>query len=99
MNLEELYNRSQKITTKYIEKNGIWDSGRQLAHIHSEVSEAFDVLRRPQKYENPIESFVEESCDIILATLTSLNLHDIPPDVFEYIMEKTLKKAEDRIKE
>ena len=97
--LEDILKRARDVTNKHIIRNkGVWGVGDQTSLVHSEVSEVFDVHRRPDKYENPEDSFILETCDIIFAALTLAHIRGYPDDAIVKALEKTLIKIEDRVK-
>lgn len=75
-----------------------WPLTDQLCLIHSEVSEVFDTLRRPQKYKSAGASFNEEVIDIMLSAITLLQLIGKPSDVILEEFNRGLKKIEKRVR-
>lgn len=94
----DLVERCRKVTEKHIEKNrGPWTLSEQINLIHSEASEIYDVERRPKKYKVPELAFRVETCDVILAAITLLQLKGYPTDVIVESLNFTLKKVEKRV--
>ncbi len=95
----DLIERCNEVTKRHIHKHGEvpWPLTDQLCLIHSEVSEAFDVLRRPKKYQSPELSINVEIIDVILSAITFLQIQGKPTDVILEEFNRGLKKIEKRV--
>jgi NTP pyrophosphatase (non-canonical NTP hydrolase) len=103
--LQELLSRLRKVSDIRIEnykKNSdgkSWPVTDQIAHAHSELSEVFDVWRRPDRYPDPRESMLEEIVDTVFSALVITNLPEvnIQDDKILEAFEKTMQKIESRV--
>ena len=102
--LFRLRNVSTKHQIKYIEDNGqCWSVTDQIAHVHSEASEMFDVYRRPMKYLterlHPSEEFLKETIYVIYSAITTSHLSETYHsdeeilEAFEEVMQKIEKRV------
>ncbi len=81
--------RCRSVTTHYKNKEGVWKPKDQILKMYEEVAEV-------QKAKQPRE-LLEETCDVILASITMFDILGVPYDRFQEIMEATLQKVESRI--
>jgi len=81
--------RCRAVTEYYEEKYGIWTPKDQVLKMYEEVGE----VHRSKE----VKETLEETCDVILASITMFDIMGLPYDRFEEIMEKTLQKVESRI--
>jgi len=94
----DLIERCNKVTKRHIQNHGgKWPLTDQLCLIHSEVSEVFDVLRRPKKYKSPELQINVEVIDILLSAITFLQIQGKPTDVILEEFNRGLKKIEKRV--
>lgn len=63
---------SEKVTKAHISKRGgvVWTPNDQIAHMHCEVSEVFQALRKKEG----IEREIHESIDVIMSCLTYFSI-------------------------
>ena len=95
-----MYERCEAVTLKHVEnrgERGRWPDSDQLNHIHSEVSEAYDVRRRPERYMDKPDAYFEELSDVILSTITLFNLNKVSADDFEEFIFDCIRKTEKRV--
>ena len=89
---------SRIITQKYIDKYGLWSMEKQLLHIHSEISEAYEAQR-----SGNVNNMIEELIDIILSATTAANLFlECNPhsgNLFKTELEKTVNKVISRLRD
>lgn len=81
--------RCRAVTEYYEEKYGTWTPKDQVLKMYEEIAEV-------QKTRN-VKDTLEETCDVILASITMFDIMGIPFDKFQEVMEKTLQKVESRI--
>lgn len=95
--------KGREITNQYEKICGRWSIGEQLAHIHSEVSEVFDVNRnKNNKYGEKgsiewKENLLDEIADIHLATLTLQDMYGITPEQINNAIDLKLDKLQKRV--
>lgn len=103
LTIKEIFDRTKKVTDYYIKTHGEWSPQEQIAHIHAEVSEVWDVLRnKDQRYgigQTLLNHFLEENSDVFLTVVTLLQLVHTDPDEFERALERTIQKIEKRMEE
>ena len=85
-------------------KQHIWSVYEQLNHTHSEVSEAYDVLRRPENYltadyteEDMKIKFCEELWDVVFSALTNAHVGGVSDYDLKRSFFSTLEKIEKRV--
>ena len=94
--------RGRKVHQYYKDHNQTWNPYEQIAHIHAEVSELWEVLRnKDQRYGTTFfnewnDKLLDEMSDVIVSALTiALDLNFSENDI-EKAMERTLRKIEAR---
>lgn len=91
---DRLYNlliRGREVTKAYLKKGHKMSIEGQIARIHEEVSETYRAFRNGDR-----ENLLEEASDIVFATITLLDLLEIPHDEFTQAMEQKLELLEKR---
>ena len=95
--------RGRHITNQWEKICGRWSFGEQIAHIHSEVSEVFDVNRNKKNKYGETGSkewkthLLDEIADIHLSTLTLQDMYGITPLEINDAIELKLKELQARI--
>ncbi len=91
--LVELLARARAVTQRYIEKNGIWPTGEEIAHIHSEVSEIYEAL----KHNESKERVLEEMADVIFTDLALAHLLNYSDSDIIHALFSKLQVIEKRV--
>ena len=84
----------KSITKDYEKLKGRWSPEAQILHIHSEVEEFNEALRKKTKYD-----VMEEWADIILTTIATANYFGITNGEINDILKLKLKKVKQRVKD
>lgn len=96
--LEEILTRGRRITEFYYSLYGKWDLSYSLLHIHSEISEVFEAIRKNQPQEERNREIKEELGDVFLTWLEACHTANLKDYEIEKMIFDDLLKAENRIK-
>ena len=91
---DEFLDKCKSITNNYERLKGRWSSEAQLLHIHSEVQEFNEALRKKTKDEA-----LEEYADILLCTIACGNYFGFTNEMINNALIAKLSIVESRVKE
>lgn len=89
----EFLDKCKSITNRYERVKGRWSPEGQLLHIHSEVEEFNEALRKKTK-----EEALEEYADIILTTIATGNYFGFTNQMINDALVAKLSIVENRVK-
>jgi len=94
---DNILRRARLITEYYVNERGSWDLSWCLLHIHSEVSEVYEILRKRDSRTSIRNQLKEELGDVFLTIFETCHLANLSDEEIKELIMNALHKVEKRI--